>query len=102
MNVKKKTRMDRIELPECIIHHILSYLSTKEVVGTCVLSKRWFQLNASYSVLDFEKKHFYDQENSENVSRFRELVYNSLHCFSQTKFSVGGIWDWHVTCITFF
>ncbi|GLU22620.1 hypothetical protein SLE2022_386820 [Rubroshorea leprosula] len=66
MNIKKKARMDRIsELLECIIPHILS-----------------FQLNASYSVLDFEKKRFYDQENFENVSKLRELVYNSLHCFS--------------------
>ncbi|KAF8015168.1 hypothetical protein BT93_H0848 [Corymbia citriodora subsp. variegata] len=28
-------------LPDCLIHHIFSFLPTRDVVKTCVLSKRW-------------------------------------------------------------
>ncbi|XP_060967878.1 putative FBD-associated F-box protein At5g38570 [Cannabis sativa] len=38
----KTTSEDRIsKLPDAIILHILSFLPTKDVVQTCVLSKRW-------------------------------------------------------------
>ncbi|RHN66133.1 putative F-box domain-containing protein [Medicago truncatula] len=36
---------DRLSnLPDSIIHHILSFLKTKEVFQTCVLSTRWIHL----------------------------------------------------------
>ncbi|KAF8015169.1 hypothetical protein BT93_H0849 [Corymbia citriodora subsp. variegata] len=28
-------------LPDCLIHHIFSFLPTRDVVKTCILSKRW-------------------------------------------------------------
>ncbi|XP_056158475.1 F-box protein At5g03100-like, partial [Syzygium oleosum] len=28
-------------LPDCLIHHIFSFLPTRDVIKTCVLSKRW-------------------------------------------------------------
>lgn len=37
--------VDRISaLPESVLHHILSFLSFKEVAQTCLLSKRWKQV----------------------------------------------------------
>ena len=54
---------DRIsELPEFIIHHILSFLSTKAVVKTSLLSKRWNGFTSSYPVLDFNEDYFQDKE----------------------------------------
>ncbi|TXG47034.1 hypothetical protein EZV62_026328 [Acer yangbiense] len=51
--------VDRIsELPDFIIHHIMSYLSTKEVAQTCVLSKRWNHLRTSFPILDFDQVYF--------------------------------------------
>ncbi|PWA73682.1 F-box domain, Leucine-rich repeat domain, L domain-like protein [Artemisia annua] len=43
------------ELPEFIVHHILSLLkSPKELVRMSVLSKNWFALTASFPILDFD------------------------------------------------
>ncbi|KAF3974096.1 hypothetical protein CMV_002551 [Castanea mollissima] len=53
--------MDRIsELPEVIIHHILSFLSTKAVAKTSLLSKRWKSFTLSFPVLDFDEDYFQD------------------------------------------
>ncbi|KAK0579350.1 hypothetical protein LWI29_024971 [Acer saccharum] len=46
------------ELPDFIIHHIMSYLSTKEAVRTCVLSKKWNHLRTSFPILDFDEIYF--------------------------------------------
>ena len=54
---------DRIsKLPEFIIHHILSFLPTKAVVKTSLLSKRWNGFTSSYPVLDFNEDYFQDKE----------------------------------------
>ncbi|GLT52076.1 hypothetical protein SLA2020_254380 [Shorea laevis] len=51
---------DRISaLPDCVIHHILSFLPTKDSIKTGVLSKRWEKLwsfvpNLRFRVLDDE------------------------------------------------
>ncbi|AES96691.1 F-box/RNI superfamily protein [Medicago truncatula] len=40
--LKPKAYEDRLSnLPDSVILHILSFLNTKEVVRTCVLSTRW-------------------------------------------------------------
>ena len=58
--------MDRIsELPEVIIHHILSFLSTKAVAKTSLLSKRWKSLTISYPILDFDENYFQRLEKNE-------------------------------------
>ncbi|MFS7907064.1 putative F-box domain, leucine-rich repeat domain superfamily, F-box-like domain superfamily [Helianthus anomalus] len=41
-------------LPDCILHHILLFLPTKEVVKTFVSSKRWKNIWAAVPNLDFD------------------------------------------------
>lgn len=51
--------MDRISyLPIVVIYHILSFLPTKEVVKTILLSKRWRSILPSYPNLDFDQTNF--------------------------------------------
>jgi len=53
--VSNQEQVDRISsLPDEIICHILSFLPTKEVVTTSVLSTRWKTLWTSVLTLDFE------------------------------------------------
>ncbi|KDO51229.1 hypothetical protein CISIN_1g044672mg [Citrus sinensis] len=47
--------MDQIsELPTSLIHHIMSYLSAKEVARTSILSKRWNQMYVVVQTADNE------------------------------------------------
>ncbi|XP_074282043.1 uncharacterized protein LOC141606700 [Silene latifolia] len=55
----KKGTFDRIsELPEFILHTILSMLDTKEACRASVLSKRWYDVWSSIPVLDFRFQYF--------------------------------------------
>ncbi|KAI3840524.1 hypothetical protein MKX03_014223 [Papaver bracteatum] len=40
-------------LPDALIHHILSFLPTKSALSTCILSKRWNYVAITIPVLDF-------------------------------------------------
>ncbi|KAL3629710.1 hypothetical protein CASFOL_026964 [Castilleja foliolosa] len=46
------------QLPEPILHHILSYLSQKDAARTCVLSKSWCYLWCARPVIDFRESSF--------------------------------------------
>ncbi|KAI9108044.1 hypothetical protein K1719_020917 [Acacia pycnantha] len=51
---------DRISsLPDSLLHHILSFLPTREVVATSLLSKRWRPLWHSMHTFDFEDRAIY-------------------------------------------
>ncbi|KAF5201513.1 Fbd-associated f-box protein, partial [Thalictrum thalictroides] len=59
-NGKKKKAKEEVEdriscLPDCILHHILSFLPTHYAVGTSLLSKRWKYLWTGISRLDFDE-----------------------------------------------
>ncbi|KAF3335330.1 F-box domain containing protein [Carex littledalei] len=45
-------------LPDEVLTHILSFLSTKEAVQTCVLSKRWKNTWANVPILDIKHEDF--------------------------------------------
>ncbi|MED6173461.1 hypothetical protein PIB30_059703 [Stylosanthes scabra] len=50
---------DRLgDLPDCLIHHILSFMETKDAIRTCVLSKRWRYIWTSVPCLNFSSKSF--------------------------------------------
>nr|GEX14021.1 hypothetical protein [Tanacetum cinerariifolium] len=59
-NINIIDTMDRIlELPEFILHHILSLLkSPVDLVRCSALSKKWFTLTASFPVLNFNLDEF--------------------------------------------
>ncbi|XP_013623863.1 PREDICTED: probable FBD-associated F-box protein At1g32375 [Brassica oleracea var. oleracea] len=67
--------MDRIsELPDALLFEILSYLPTREVVTTMVLSKRWKYLYTFVPTLEYDHNSYPDGEDR-SFSRF---VYSSL------------------------
>ncbi|KAL3629737.1 hypothetical protein CASFOL_026959 [Castilleja foliolosa] len=49
------------QLPEPILHHILSFLSQNDAVRTCVLSKSWRYLWCARPVIDFRESSFRGQ-----------------------------------------
>ncbi|XP_074268045.1 F-box/LRR-repeat protein At3g60040-like [Silene latifolia] len=52
-------KIDRIsDLPEFILHIILSIIDTKEAFRASVLSKKWYRVWSSIPVLDFNIKYF--------------------------------------------
>ncbi|KAF6140392.1 hypothetical protein GIB67_013161 [Kingdonia uniflora] len=75
---------DRISnLPDPIIHHILSFLPTVDVVQTCVLSKRWVTLSCSAPSIDLDIDLFTDRKKLHRKKRhaqvrFVEFVDNVL------------------------
>ncbi|PHT43934.1 hypothetical protein CQW23_17959 [Capsicum baccatum] len=46
-------------LPDSILLHILSYLPTRDVVGTCILSTRWKTLWICVDSIDFDDSYLY-------------------------------------------
>ncbi|TXG68773.1 hypothetical protein EZV62_003708 [Acer yangbiense] len=59
MKKTKIKKVDRIsELPEPILHHILSFLHFREVAQTCVLSKKWERVWHSYPVVEIYCRPF--------------------------------------------
>ncbi|KAG0530535.1 hypothetical protein BDA96_05G195000 [Sorghum bicolor] len=50
---------DRLSsLPDCLLHTIMSFMKARQVVQTCVLSKRWRHLWRSVSCFDIEFAEF--------------------------------------------
>ncbi|XP_058783132.1 F-box protein At4g22280-like [Vicia villosa] len=76
---QKKTKLTDIQpkdrlgnLPDCLIHHILSFLNCEQAVQTCILSVRWKHLWKHLHALIFHKS---DVQAS---SIFTEFVSNVL------------------------
>jgi len=65
---------DRIgELPDVLLHHILSFLRAKQAVQTSILSKRWRYLWTSISSLDFDVRDFATDKS------FKIFIHKALH-----------------------
>lgn len=65
-------------LPDCILHHIMSYLPTKDAVATCVLSKRWKHLWTSVPSMDLDDSPLYYSQfdfcHTDDVTCFMNFV----------------------------
>ncbi|XP_059639892.1 putative F-box/LRR-repeat protein At3g28410 isoform X2 [Cornus florida] len=79
-------------LPEPIIHHILSFLRCpKDAARTSVLSKKWNSIWASLLTFNFDQKSF-ETEGKEQKKNFKIFVENSLkgrlksmHCIQKFR-----------------
>lgn len=71
---------DRISnLPDGVLNHILSFLSTKSAVATGRLSRRWRHLWQHLSVLDFMDDYNYGYvDESQRIKNFAGFVNNVL------------------------
>ncbi|XP_074284198.1 F-box/LRR-repeat protein At3g03360-like [Silene latifolia] len=49
------------DLPDFIVHHIISFLDTREAYRTCILSKRWAHISATNPIIEF---HYYCEPKS--------------------------------------
>ncbi|KAJ1688805.1 hypothetical protein LUZ63_012960 [Rhynchospora breviuscula] len=61
-------------LPDEILTHILSFITTKEAVQTCILSKRWRNTWASVPVLKFEYDNSHLDGNTVEDLKFEQFV----------------------------
>ncbi|KAJ3695459.1 hypothetical protein LUZ60_000836 [Juncus effusus] len=78
MDSKKMHAVKNISsLPDCLLHHILSFLETKEMVRTSVLSKRWINVWKSVPHIGLDSSDFNDEDH------FKCFVNSILHhkCF---------------------
>ncbi|XP_058201984.1 F-box/LRR-repeat protein At5g02910-like isoform X2 [Rhododendron vialii] len=90
-------KVDRIsQLPEPIIHHILSFLHTEDAVCTSILSKRWRGMWCTFPVFDFQldeysylaKHGIKDCEAEASKDEFLSFVEESLNRRLLHKFSI--------------
>ncbi|GER44202.1 F-box/RNI-like superfamily protein [Striga asiatica] len=75
---------DRIsELPIPLLHHILCFLSQKEAVRTCLLSKQWRHIGSSGPNLDFSEEWFDDTQ-----EKFVSIVDRTLQGYHDQNLSI--------------
>ncbi|KAJ1704581.1 hypothetical protein LUZ63_004360 [Rhynchospora breviuscula] len=82
----KKNGSDYIsQLSDDLLIHILSFLSTKEAVQTCLVSKRWSNLWAQVPFLDFDSFNFNSDDNFSDcvtsVLKYRGPTHGQLDTF---------------------
>ncbi|XWS43182.1 hypothetical protein CRYUN_Cryun16bG0080900 [Craigia yunnanensis] len=90
MQEMKKSRtsnefpIDRLsDLPDCLIHHILSLIDIKSAVQTCILSERWNNLWTSLPKFNFDSQSF------NKLTPFKKFVHNVLsRCKANGLFSL--------------
>lgn len=93
---EKTDDMDRISnLPDFILHHIMSFLDPKEMAKTSVLSKRWKYLRESFPILDFDQSYFvgkrqqiHDEGFYRSVLDFVDFVHRTMLKFCKLMFQM--------------
>ncbi|KAA8540314.1 hypothetical protein F0562_024123 [Nyssa sinensis] len=76
------------ELPESIIHYILSFLRCpKDVARISVLSKKWRHIWASFLTFNFDQKSFQAQGAEQNEN-FKDFIENSLSTRLEPMFGI--------------
>lgn len=91
-NASDTNTIDHISnLPNCILHHILSFMPTKEVVKTSILSTRWKSLWASVSNIDFDDASLYtnDVPNMTSFVNFVDKILRSRDRSNIEKFRLS-------------
>ncbi|CAM0881735.1 unnamed protein product [Alopecurus aequalis] len=59
MSAASRAGNDRLSgLPDCLLHNVLSSLRSRQVVQTCLLSRRWRHLWRSVPCLDVDQRDF--------------------------------------------
>ncbi|XP_074312408.1 F-box/LRR-repeat protein At4g14103-like [Silene latifolia] len=77
---KVNTKVDYIsELPEPVLHQILSLLHPKDAARTCILSKRWQQAWNSYQILDFDLRRSHKMQ-KRLVDKQKNAMNHLLNC----------------------
>ncbi|CAN0879066.1 F-box/FBD/LRR-repeat protein At1g16930 [Linum grandiflorum] len=72
--------IDRLSnLPEAVIHHILSFLDTKSAVQTSVLSRQWKSSWKYLAVLEFDGYGMWQHEFERYVNKVLSLRYHQLN-----------------------
>ena len=74
-SVRARTRTKINDLPDDVLSHILSFLTTKESVATSILSKRWIHLWHKVPNLHFPDINV---DSDESTLLFNEFVYSIL------------------------
>lgn len=90
--------VDRIsELPNALVLHILSFLTTTEVVRTCVLSKRWSNMWLYVPTLVFDSDEFDSASLNEleKVLKFQLFVHSVLLHHKASKLDLIYISSWY-------
>ncbi|XP_074284630.1 uncharacterized protein LOC141609476 [Silene latifolia] len=81
----KRGTVDRIsELPEFILHNILSMLDTKEAGRASVLSKRWYDVWSSIPVLDFHFQYF----DTDKIQSFLGFIDRTMQRYFTQKYRI--------------
>ncbi|KAL8466527.1 hypothetical protein ACS0TY_035558 [Phlomoides rotata] len=77
---------DRLsELPESLIHHVLSFLPMTDVVSTTILSKRWNNLWTTVPCLNFSYDFDSEKVNRAHSHSVRNFVNRVLMFWRRTK-----------------
>lgn len=89
---------DRLsELPDELIHHIFSYLDSRDAVRASLFSKRWVNFWTTLSCLSFKAPYY---SNSSNLMFVFYFLYHLNRQSVITKFKVDCNWNfWITNCV---
>ncbi|XP_074284618.1 F-box protein At4g09920-like [Silene latifolia] len=89
--------MDRLsDLPDSILHHIISFLGTKGACRTTILSKRWSHIWSTGLILEFRPRFFVPKKDGgsnrpyseETVGRLINFIESTMRRYSEKNLSI--------------